>query len=180
MDAGSYFGEEEAFAECYIPTLREVMEFTKDKIKLNIEIKLSDNEPHLVEKVVALIQEFEYTEDCYVTSMSYEALKEIKNIDPNIKTGYVLTLAYGNFYNLDYCDAFSINAAYVNKNMVDAIHNRGKEIFVWTVNSRSKAKEMTAIGVDAVITDNPVMAKEVVYSKYSSPLFSNVISYVFK
>ncbi|MGN0374662.1 MAG: glycerophosphodiester phosphodiesterase family protein [Butyrivibrio sp.] len=180
LDAGSYFGEDEAFAECYIPTLREVMEFTKDKIKLNIEIKLSDNEPHLVEKVVALIQEFEYTEDCYVTSMSYEALKEIKNIDPNIKTGYVLTLAYGNFYNLDYCDAFSINAAYVNKNMVDAIHNRGKEIFVWTVNSRSKAREMTAIGVDAVITDNPVMAKEVVYSKYSSPLFSNVISYVFK
>lgn len=180
LDAGSYFGDDPIYAECRIPTLREVMEYTKGKIKLNIEIKLSDNEPHLVEKVVELIQEYEYLEDCYVTSMSYDALKQIKKLDGRIQTGYVLTMAYGNFYNLDYCDAFSISASYVNKNMVDAIHNRGKKIFVWTVNSKSVAKEMTSIGVDALITDDPVMAREVVYSKYSNPLFSNVLSYVFK
>lgn len=180
VDAGSYFGDDEAFAECTIPTLREVMEYTGGKIKLNIEIKLSDKEPHLVQKVAELIEEFEYKEDCYVTSMNYDALKQIKAIDENIKTGYVLTIAYGNFYNLDYCDAFSINSAYVNKKMVDAIHNRGKKIFVWTVNSSSKAKEMTEIGVDAIITDNPVMTREIVYSKYNNPLFKNVLDYVFR
>lgn len=180
LDAGSYFGDEEEFAQCYIPTLREVIEHTKGKIKLNIEIKLSDNEPHLVRKVAELIDEYELWDDCYVTSMNYDALKQIKKINSNIKTGYVLTLAYGSFYNLDYCDAFSINAAYVNKNIVDAIHNRGKKIFVWTVNSESKAEEMTALGVDALITDNPVMGREVVYSKYSNPLFTNVLNYVFQ
>ncbi len=180
LDAGSYFGDDPEYAECRISTLREVMEYTKGKIKLNIEIKLSDNEPDLVERVVELINEYEYIDDCYVTSMSYDALKQIKHIDERIKTGYVLTMAYGNFYNLEYCDAFSISAAYVNKNMVDAIHNRGKKIFVWTVNSKSAAREMTSIGVDALITDNPVMAREVVYSKYDNPLFSNVLSYVFK
>lgn len=179
LDAGSYFGDEEEFLECRIPTLREVIEYTKGKIKLNIEIKLSDNEPHLVAKVAELIAEYELWDDCYVTSMNYEALKEIKKIDNTIKTGYVLTIAYGSFYNLNYCDAFSINAAYVNKNIVDAIHNRGKKIFVWTVNSENKAEEMTAMGVDALITDNPVMGREVVYSKYSNPLFSNVLNYVF-
>ncbi len=180
LNAGSYFGDDPVYAECRIPTLREVMEYTKGKIKLNIEIKLSDNEPELVKKVVELIQEYEYIDDCYVTSMNYDALKEIKQLDGRIRTGYVLTMAYGNFYNLDYCDAFSISATYVNKNMVDAIHNRGKKIFVWTVNSKSVAREMTSIGVDALITDNPVMAREVVYSKYDNPLFSNVLSYVFK
>ena len=179
LDAGSYFGDDEEFAECRIPTLREVIEQTQGRIKFNIEIKLSDNEPELVAKVAALIQEYELWDDCYVTSMNYEALKEIKKIDETIKTGYVLTIAYGSFYNLEYCDAFSINAAYVNKNMVDAIHNRGKQIFVWTVNSKSKAEEMTAMGVDALITDNPVMGREVVYSKYSNPLFGNVLNYVF-
>ena len=179
LDAGSYFGDEEEFAECRIPTLREVIELTQGKIKLNIEIKLSENEPELVAKVAALIQEYELWDDCYVTSMNYEALKQIKKIDSSIKTGYVLTVAYGSFYNLEYCDAFSINAAYVNKNMVDAIHNRGKQIFVWTVNSESKAEELTAMGVDALITDNPVMGREVVYSKYSNPLFGNVLNYVF-
>ena len=180
VDAGSYFGDEEEFSECTIPTLREVMEYAGGKIKLNIEIKLSDKEPHLVQKVAELIDEYGYQEDCYVTSMSYDALKQIKSIDERIKTGYVLTIAYGNFYNLDYCDAFSINSAYVNKKMVDAIHNRGKKIFVWTVNSSSKAKEMTEIGVDAIITDNPVMTREIVYSKYNNPLFKNVLDYVFR
>ena len=180
LDAGSYFGDEEIYGECYIPTLREVIEYTQGKIKLNIEIKLSDNEPNLVKKVAALIEEYKLQDSCYVTSMNYEALKEIKNINKDIRTGYVLTLAYGNFYNLDYCDAFSINAAYVNKNMVDAIHNKGKEIFVWTVNNKSKAEEMTQIGVDAIITDNPVMGQEVVLAKYKNTLFNNVLSYVFK
>ncbi len=180
LDAGSYFGDDEIYAECRIPTLREVIEYTKGKINLNIEIKLSDNEPHLVAKVAELIAEYELWDDCYVTSMNYEALKQIKKIDEAIRTGYVLTIAYGSFYNLEYCDAFSINAAYVNKNIVDAIHNRGKKIFVWTVNSESKAEEMTAMGVDALITDNPVMGREVVYSKYSNPLFSNVLNYVFE
>lgn len=179
LDAGSYFGDDEEFAQCRIPTLREVIEHTKGKIKLNIEIKLSDNEPELVAKVANLINEYELWDDCCVTSMNYEALKQIKKIDSNITTGYVLTIAYGSFYNLDYCDAFSINAAYVNKNIVDAIHNRGKQIFVWTVNSESKAEEMTAMGVDALITDNPVMGREVVYSKYTNPLFKNVLDYVF-
>lgn len=36
------------------------------------------------------------------------------------------------------------------------------------------------MGVDGLITDNPVMAREVVYSKYSNTLIYNVLSYVFK
>lgn len=179
LDAGSYFGEDEIFAECRIPLLSEVMEYTKGKIMLNIEIKLTNEEPELVEKVAELIAQYEFQEDCYVTSMSYDALKQIKQIDETIQTGYVLTVAYGSFYNLDYCDAFSINSAYINKNMVDAIHNRGKVIMAWTVNGEARAKELTAMGVDAIITDNPVMAREVVYSKYNNTLISNVLNYVF-
>ncbi len=179
VDAGSFFGDDEEYAQCRIPTLEQVMEYTKGKIKLNIEIKLSSHEPDLVDSVAELIHKYEYEEDCVVTSMNYEALKAMKQIDTNIKTGYVLTVAYGSFYNIDYVDAFSINSAYVNKNVVDAIHNRGKQIYVWTVNSRSKAKELTRMGVDALISDNPVMSREVVYSKYSNSLFYNVLSYVF-
>ena len=180
LDAGSWFGDSKEFKECRIPLLSEVMEYTKGRIRLNIEIKLTDNEPDLVDMVAALIEQYDYTDDCVVTSMNYEALKAIKQINPKIQTGYVLTVAYGNFYNLPYVDAFSINSGFVNKNMVDAIHNRGKEIYVWTVNGESRAKELTVMGVDGLITDNPVMAREVVYSKYSNTLIYNVLSYVFK
>ena len=36
------------------------------------------------------------------------------------------------------------------------------------------------MGVDAIISDNPVMARQVVYAKYSNSLFENVLSAVFK
>lgn len=180
LDAGSYFGPDEKFKECRIPTLEEVMDYTKGKIKLNIEIKLSDKEPHLVQKVAELIEKYEYLDECYVTSMNYKALTQIKEIDENIKTGYVLTEAYGNFYNIENVDAFSVNLAYINKNVVDAIHYRGKKLFVWTINNEKDAERLVTMGVDAIISDNPVMTRKVVYAKYSNSLFENVLSTVFK
>ncbi len=41
-------------------------------------------------------------------------------------------------------------------------------------------RNLPVMGVDGLITDNPVMAREVVYSKYSNTLIYNVLSYVFK
>lgn len=180
LDAGSYFGDEEEFKKCRIPTLEEVMSYTKGKIKLNIEIKLSAYEPDLVEGVAALIEKYDYKDECYVTSMNYKALTEIKKINEEIKTGYILYSAYGNYYNIDNVDAFSINFSYINKNVVDAIHYRGKQLFVWTINDRKTAEKMVAMGVDAVITDNPVMGKEATYARYSYSLIENVLSYVFE
>lgn len=179
VDVGSWFGDKEEYSLCRIPTLRQVLELAKGKIKLNIEIKQGNYEPDLVKSVYDLLEEYDYKEDCVITSMKYEVLKEMKSYDTSIRTGYILTMAYGGFYNISDVDAFSINASYVNKSIVDAIHNRGKQIFVWTVNSESAVRNMTAMGVDGVITDNPVMAKNTIEAKYTSPLIQNIISYVF-
>ena len=178
LDAGSWFGEE--FSECYIPTLDEVMEYTRGKIKLNIEIKLSSHEPDLVEGVAELIEKYHYERDCCVTSMNYEALCQMKTLNPDIETGYVLTVAYGDYYKLDNVDDISIDYSYVNKAMVDMVHSYGKKVFAWTVNYKSAAEKLSAIGVDAIITDNPVMGREAAYAHYSNELITNVLSYVFK
>lgn len=180
LDAGSWFSDDPEFAECRIPTLEEVMAYTSGKIKLNIEIKLSDSEPDLVRSVAELIEKYGYTDECYVTSMNYDALTEIKEYNENIRTGYILTMAYGDFYTIDDVDAFSINMAYIDKNVIDEIHSRGKQIFAWTVNDRETARKLTVMGVDSIITDYPVMAREVVYDRYSHTLIGNVLSSVFK
>ena len=71
LDAGSWFGSNEEFKECRIPLLSDVMKYTKGKIRLNIEIKLTDNEPDLVKMVAALIEQYDYIDECVVTSMNY-------------------------------------------------------------------------------------------------------------
>lgn len=180
LDAGINSGCEEEIGFCNIPTLEEVMEFTKGKVKLNIEIKLSSYEPHLVSEVARLIEKYDYTDDCYVASMNYSALKDTKLINEKIKTLYVLQAAYGDFYEIDYVDAFSINMGYVSKSVVDTIHSKGKKLFVWTINDQKTAEKFATLGVDAIITDDPVMGRKAVYAKYSNSLIYNVLNAVFK
>lgn len=178
LDAGSYFGDE--FKDERIPTLRETLEYVDKQVKLNIEIKATDtNISRISKKVADMIEEYELQDDCIVTSMKYDVLKAIKKCNEDIKTGYIISIAYGNFYNMAYVDAFSMNYAFVNKNTVDAVHARGKKVLVWTVNSAEKIENLTALGVDNIITDDPVMAREVIYSKYSYKELVNILNYVF-
>lgn len=178
LDAGSYFDEE--FAGEKVPTLAEVFELVDEQVKLNIEIKpTNENADRIAQKVVELIEEYDIADSSIITSMKYDVLKSVKKYNENIKTGYIISVAYGNFYNMAYVDAFSMNYAFVNKNTVDAVHARGKEVMVWTVNSADKIENLTALGVDNIITDDPVMAREVIYSKYSYKELVNILNYVF-
>ena len=76
-------------------------------------------------------------------------------------------------------DFFSVNAAFLTKRLVDAIHNSGKQIHAWTVNNQSSIKNLSNKGVDNIITDDPVLARETVYSRNTSETIVNMAKYVF-
>lgn len=176
LDAGSYFSKE--FSGEKVPTLREVFELVKGKAMLNIEIKSSGNRT-VADKVVALVQEYDAEEQCVITSFEYNILTRVKEIEPSIQVGYILSVAYGDFYSMDEVDFFSMNASFLSKRLVDAIHNSGKEVHAWTVNKETSIKNLTNKGVDNVITDNPVLARETIYSRNTSETLVNMVKYVF-
>lgn len=177
LDAGSWFDEE--FEGEPVPSLEQVIQQVGDRVKLNIEIKYNKREPYLVERVVELIEKYELEERCIVTSSDYSVLKDVKLLNSDIKTGYVLSAAYGTYYTISYVDVISINYSFVNKATVDAIHNNGKEIHVWTVNSPSHIRALANMGVDNIITDDPVTAREIIYSRYTVRELVNILGYVF-
>ena len=100
-------------------------------------------------------------------------------MDENIQTGYILSVAYGKFYEDDRVDFFSVNASFLTKRVVDAIHNTGKQVYAWTVNNDTSIKNLANKGIDNIITDVPVTAREVVYSRDTSETITNMIKYVF-
>ena len=100
-------------------------------------------------------------------------------MNEDIRTGYVISAAYGGYYNMSDVDIISINQNLVNKSVIDAIHNNGKEIYVWTVNNSSRMKSLADMGVDNIITDDPVKAREVIYSRYTIREISYILEYVF-
>lgn len=177
LDAGSLFSN--AYVGEKVPTLGEVIKLVKGKVKLNIEIKPSSHDTDLAESVVKILKDNNFTNDCIITSFDYTTLKKVKELDNEIDVGYILSVAYGNFYNMDDVDFFSVNASFLSKVTVDAIHNAGKQVHAWTVNNSVSIKNLANKGVDNIITDVPIAAKEVIYSRNTSETLINMIKYVF-
>lgn len=160
LDCGSWFSPR--YAGERIPTLAEALELCKGRIYLNIELKGTTNSRELEQKVVHLIEEYGFENQCVITSKNYDSLRKIKALNENLKTGYILSAVYGNFYEKEGIDLFSMKAAFVTREIVEKAHRFGKEVHVWTVNSRSEMERMKLLGVDNIITDNPLLAREVI------------------
>lgn len=141
------------FSGVKIPTLQEVMELCRGNIGMNIEVK--GTTPHLTEKVVQLIKKLGMEEECMISSSRYSVLKKAKELEPNLKCGYIMSVGAGSYYDLPAADFFSIEAEFVTREIVNELHLRGKEIHVWTVNQTKYLEKMLQLGVDNIITDEP-------------------------
>ena len=97
--------------------------------------------------------------------MNKEVLKKVKEIDPSFLTCYLTALAYGNFYTWDYVDIYGIESTFVTKGLISDIHNKGKQIFVWTVNDQDTMSKMIDLNVDSIITDDPFLVNDTIYLK---------------
>ena len=179
LDAGSYFSSE--FAGERIPLLSEVLEFAAENdIRLNIELKPTGHEVDFEKSVVELIQEADFCDRCVVTSQEYRVLENIKAYNEEIMTVYVMGLAYGNVNRLEAADAFSIEASSVTKRMVSRVHNAGKQVFAWTVNTESGIRRMINLKVDNIITDRVAMAKECIYESKTSDVIQEYVNFLRK
>ena len=176
LDAGSWF--DPAYANARIPTLEETLQFVDKRAKLNIEIKPTKHGSDTLEQAEAeLITQYQYTDASYVTSFSYGSLKKVKEANPEIRTGYLMSVAYGQFYSLKYADAFSLNKVFVTSQVVNAAHQQGKQIFAWTVNSMSEVRSLCNLHVDSIITDDPVMVQNVISRDSTGETLRSVLDY---
>lgn len=160
LDCGKWFSKQ--FAGERIPTLREALELCQDKICLNIELKGASDTRALAEKVVALVEEYDFEDRCVITSADYEALCFVKQANKKLKTGQIISRVRDTIYEKDEIDFFSMKSAFVDKAVVEEAHSFGKEVHVWTVNSQKEMERMKRLGVDNIITDNPLLARKVI------------------
>ena len=173
LDVGSWFSSE--YQGEQIPTLEEVMEYAKGKIDLNIEIKNLGNSSGLPEKVIELVEKHEMQEQCVITSTNRFYLKRVKAVNPEIRTGYIISAAYGNFYSDDFIDLISIRSSFVTERMIESAHGAGKAVHAWTVNGKVEMERLKQLGVDDMITDRPVLAREILYGEEAK---ANLLEYL--
>lgn len=158
LDAGRWFGKK--YAGTKVPTLAEVLDLCKGKIELNIEIKPNAATPELEAETLRIIREKGFENNCVITSQSYETLCKVKELAPEIPTGYILALGVGSYYDLPAADFFSVESTFITSGMVQQVHLRGKTVSAWTVNREEDASDLLSLGVDDIITDKPGMVQQ--------------------
>lgn len=178
LDVGSHFSPE--FAGEKIPQLREVMEYAKGRINLNLELKNLGDDTSLPEQAAALVKELGMEEQCVISSVRMNYLERVKAVNPNIRTGYIVAAAYGNYYTNEYLDFISLRSSFVTKELVESAHEAGKAIHVWTVNTAAELEQMKQAGVDNIITDYPVRAREICFREEATENLLEYLRMVFR
>lgn len=174
LDAAHYFG---GYENVEIPTLSEVFDAVGGKIKFNIELKYNRHTQNLAKSVADIITQYGLENDCVITSSKKEALKDMKEVMPDIPCGYILSVSIGKYYDLDYADFFSLDLNYVTKKSLSNCHKVGKPVNAWTVNDTDSMEKMIALGVDSIITDEPLKARTVITAS-QDPL--SILDYLLK
>lgn len=174
LDAGSFFNKK--FKGEKMPLLSDVLKFAEDNnIRLNIELKPTGEEIDFERQVVDLIKKYNFENRCVITSQVYSVLENVKKVDKDIKTVYVMSIAIGNITDAKYADAFSVEATNVNSDLVNRVHNDGKELYAWTVNTEDSINKMIDMDVDNIITDNIELGKNLVEKSKNRNLISEFI-----
>lgn len=155
LDAGAWF--DKRFEGTKLCTLEEAMDFCKDRIRLQIEIKPTKFDSGLEKDIVRMIEEKGMKDQCVIASLSAASLLRVKEMDPEIITVYCMAAANGRIAEIPFADWYSIEESNVTEELVGKIHAKDKRIYAWTVNDEDMVQRLIDCGVDGVLTDDPIM-----------------------
>jgi glycerophosphoryl diester phosphodiesterase len=158
LDAGSWFSPE--FQGERIPTLQQMIDTARGRIRLNIELKFNGHDKRLVERVVGLVRENDFHDQCVLSSLDLDGVGRAKALDGRVRVGHIVAAAVGDVARLD-VDFLSVQQNQATPSLVRSLHRAGKEIHVWTVNDRQRMSAFVDLGVDNLLTDDPRLLRAV-------------------
>lgn len=157
-----------------IPLLSEVLEALAPGLLLNVELKSPPDwlsrarDDGLASEVAQLLRHHSFESRALVSSFDPLLLARFRAVAPEIGIG----LLFGSDQGLPLRQAWSAPllrplALHPEAVLLDAVtlgrwHARGYAVNVWTVDDPAEQRALTALGVDALITNHPAEARRVV------------------
>jgi glycerophosphoryl diester phosphodiesterase len=149
-----------------IPTLAQVFE-RYGRYKLYAEMKCEDvsRQPALARAVVKLIHKYNLSSHVIVKSFALDSLREVKRLAPEVRTAALFGRSWPRPFiatskiiaEAEACgaDEISLHHSLLRSATVEAAHERGLEVLVWTVNSTTSLRRILGLKLRAVFTDYP-------------------------
>jgi glycerophosphoryl diester phosphodiesterase len=162
LNAGAWFSEK--YSGERIPTLEEVFETVGKRLHMNIELtNYATPGDDLVGKVVELVNKHKLHDRILFSSFFPHNLSKAGVLLPKVPRGLLTMrgfLGSGGRTIGWRGDYFSLHPFFtdITPGLVNRVQRNKKRVFVWTVNPKEDLQRMISLGVDAIITDDPVLA----------------------
>ena len=142
-----------------VATFEEILDASKDRLILFVELKGDSADPKMVDDAVALIEEKGMTDQCVLISLKYDLIDYAETKYPYMQTAYLTFLTFGDTAALN-CDYLGLEEESATEDMIERMHEQGKGVLVWTPNEEDAQKKFLLSEADAIITDNVYQAQE--------------------
>ena len=138
----------------HIPSFEEFVTRAKElKMPLLVELKPHGAEPeNYVDLFVQKMKDLGVEKDYPIISLDLSVMEEVERKAPEIKTGYVIPIQFGQFENAS-VDFFAIEDFSYQEDLVTQAHEMKKDLYVWTINDEQKLTAYLQRPVDGIITD---------------------------
>ena len=143
-----------------IPSLEEFVTKAKElNMKLVIELKPHGAEPsNYIDILINEVKRLKL-ENYKFMSLNPKVVEELETKAPNLETGYVIPLQFGNFSKSN-VDFFVIEDFSYRDRLVEQANTQNKKVFVWTINDSALITKYLQSPANGIITDDPELVKE--------------------
>ena len=159
-----------------IPTVREVLDAFPDDVYLNFDLK----EPGYESLLAEVLREHGRTDHVIVASFHDEATDRFSTFAPEIATSagtaataeFFFAVRDGRTPPPTRHVALQVPAQHgdiviVDQQLVDAAHDAGLAVHVWTIDESHEMRRLIDLGVDGVITDRPSVLARVLRTEWA-------------
>jgi len=157
-----------------VPTLAEVLALAQGKVDVQIEIKVPalGGYPGIERKVAEAVAAADMVEHVLVICFNLDTLRTIHAADPRLRTGYLVSEStvpaqwlVSRSAMLDALKESGVgflgsSAAFLSPELVQAAHERGLTVGVWTIDTAGDMRRFAAMGVDAITTNRPDVLRQ--------------------
>ena len=137
-----------------VPTLEEVLEITRGKVELQIELKV----PEATGSTLRLIERENAEGEVIITSFIHDLLRRVHDFNPELRTGALFFNVEGDICRKAlnvYSKAIHVYYRNVDAELVRHAHEMGLEIEVWNPDEPKEMMRMIKLGVDSIGTNRP-------------------------
>lgn len=144
-----------------IPTLEEILDASRGKVILFIELKGNTADTQMADDAVRIVKERHMEDETVFISLQYDLIDYIETKYPEMETGFLSFVSFGDTAFLN-CDYLALEEESATAGLISSIHEQGKKVLIWTVNEKRSQRHFLCSEADALITDNVSQAMDMI------------------